>query len=340
MSGRAGILAGGNWIVDRVKFIDTYPCQDALASILSEAAANGGSPFNLLVDLAKLGARFPLLGIGLIGADADGEWIMRTCAAHSIDTTYLGVHPTAHTSYTDVMTVQQTGRRTFFHQRGANAFLDNEHFDFSSVNARFFHLGYLMLLDRLDGSDPDFGTIAARTLFRAQQVGMKTSVDLVSEDSQRFPRVVLPALKHVDFCFLNEFELERTTGLKIRCQQGIDFEALQSAAALLLEAGVREWVFVHFPEGACAIGRNSGLRVQGSLKIPAAQIVSSVGAGDAFAAAVLYGMHERAPVETVLRYGVCAAASCLFGAGASDGMRTLEECLRFEHEFGVYPLWQ
>ena len=71
MSGRAGILAGGNWIVDRAKFIDTYPCQDALASILLEAAANGGSPFNLLVDLAKLGARFPLWGVGLIGADAD-----------------------------------------------------------------------------------------------------------------------------------------------------------------------------------------------------------------------------------------------------------------------------
>ena len=59
MSGRVGILAGGNWIVDRVKFIDTYPCQDGLASIRSEVAANGGSPFNLLVDLAKLGARSP-----------------------------------------------------------------------------------------------------------------------------------------------------------------------------------------------------------------------------------------------------------------------------------------
>src|SRR5262249_7736727 len=108
MSGRSGILAGGNWIVDRGKVIDTYPCQDALASILSEAAANGGSPFNLLVDLSKLGARFPLLGTGLIGADADGEWVMRTCAAHGIDTTYLSVHPTAPTSYSDVMTVQQT----------------------------------------------------------------------------------------------------------------------------------------------------------------------------------------------------------------------------------------
>jgi sugar/nucleoside kinase (ribokinase family) len=335
MNGRAGILAGGNWIVDRVKFIDTYPAQDALASIHSEAVANGGSPFNLLVDLAKLGARFPLLGMGLIGADAEGEWIRRTCADHSIDTTYLRVHPTAPTSYTDVMTVQQTGRRTFFHQRGANAFLDNEHFDFSAAHARFFHLGYLLLLDRLDAADPDFGTVAARTLYRAQQAGMKTSVDLVSEESERFAHVVLPALKHVDFCFLNEFELERTTGLKVRGAQGMDFEALERAAAVLLEAGVREWVFVHFPEGACAIGHQPELRVQGSLKVPAAHILSSVGAGDAFAAAVLYGLHERAPVETVLRYGVCAAAACLFGAGASDGLRPLEACLRLEQEFGV-----
>jgi sugar/nucleoside kinase (ribokinase family) len=340
MSRRAGILAGGNWIVDRLKFIDNYPCQDALASILSEAVANGGSPFNLLVDLAKLGARFPLLGVGLVGADADGEWIMRTCAAHSIDTTHLSVHPTAHTSYTDVMTVQQTGRRTFFHQRGANASLDNEHFDFSLANARFFHLGYLMLLDQLDDLDPEYGTVAARILSRAQQVGMKTSVDLASEDSQRFSRVVLPALKHVDFCFLNEFELERTTGLRVRRDRDIDLEAVQNAASLLLEEGVREWVFVHFPEGACANGRKLGLRVQGSLKLPPAQVVSSVGAGDAFAAAVLFGMHEGASIETVLRYGVCAAASCLFGAGASDSILSLEACLRLENEFGVYPLWQ
>ena len=68
MSRRQGILAGGNWIVDNLKVVDTYPQQDALANILSETIGNGGSPFNVLVDLARLGASFPLAGIGLVGA--------------------------------------------------------------------------------------------------------------------------------------------------------------------------------------------------------------------------------------------------------------------------------
>ena len=44
MSARKGILSGGNWIVDKLKFIDTYPQQDALANILTETTGNGGSP--------------------------------------------------------------------------------------------------------------------------------------------------------------------------------------------------------------------------------------------------------------------------------------------------------
>jgi sugar/nucleoside kinase (ribokinase family) len=335
MQARCGILAGGNWIVDQLKLIDTYPRQDALANILSESVGNGGSPFNVLVDLAKLGAPFPLAGVGLIGADADGEWISAQCARRGINTTQLRSHPTAHTSYTDVMTVQSTGRRTFFHQRGANAFLDDEHFDFDSSSAKFFHLGYLLLLDRLDRPDADFGTVAARTLRRAEAVGCRTSIDVVSEDSDRFAKIVLPALPHVDYCFLNEFELSQTTGIEVRRKDGVNFAALESAAKTLIEAGVREWVVVHFPEGACALGRDGQPRFQSSLNIPKSKIVGTVGAGDAFAAGVLLGLHEERPIETALRYGACAAASCLCGAGASDGIRPLEECLALENEFGL-----
>jgi sugar/nucleoside kinase (ribokinase family) len=335
MRERCGILAGGNWIVDRLKFIDTYPCQDALANILSESVANGGSPFNLLVDLAKLEPSFPLFAAGLIGADSDGEWIIRQCAALGIDTTQLRVQRAAHTSYTDVMTVRATGRRTFFHQRGANAFLEDAHFEFASSSARHFHLGYLLLLDRLDGADHEFGTMAARTLHRAQQAGLTTSIDLVSEDSDRFAPVVVPALRHVDYAFLNEFELERTTGLQVRAEEGIDIDALRAAVRRLLDSGVREWVIVHFPEGACALGRDGRLRLQSSVRIPQSQIVSAVGAGDAFAAGVLYALHEHAAIETALRYGVCVAAASLQEAGASDGVVPLQKCLQLEERYGT-----
>lgn len=336
---RSGILAGGNWIVDKLKLIDNYPQQDALANILAESIGNGGSPFNILMDLAGLGAQFPLSGVGLIGADADGEWILAQCAKNRINSAQLRAHATARTSYTDVMTVQPTARRTFFHQRGANAFLDDSHFDFEASTARIFHLGYLLLLDRLDQPDGACGTVAARVLQRAKTSGCLTSIDLVSEDSDRFKKIVMPALPHVDYCFLNEFEIERTTGIVVRQKHGVDIVALQNAAQVLLKSGVREWVIVHFPEGACAVGAGGRLRLQGSLSIPQSRIVGTVGAGDAFAAGVLYGLHERRPIESALHYGVCVATSCLCGAGASDGIRPIEKCLALEHEFGVrvYP---
>jgi sugar/nucleoside kinase (ribokinase family) len=335
MKPRSGILAGGNWIVDKLKLIDTYPQQDALANILSESIGNGGSPFNILINLANLGAKFPLAGVGLIGADADGEWISMQCAQARIDTAQLRTHLTAPTSYTDVMTVQATARRTFFHQRGANAFLDDGHFDFESSSARIFHLGYLLLLDRLDQPDDTFGTVAARVLQRAKAAGCQTSIDLVSEDSDRFKKVVMPALPYVDYCFLNEFEIERTTDVVVRLKHGVDLAALQKAAQILIKAGVRKWVVVHFPEGACAVGSDGQIRDQGSLCIPQTKIVGTVGAGDAFAAGVLYGLHEGRPIESALHFGVCVATSCLCGAGASDGIRHLEECLELENKFGI-----
>src|SRR6187549_3177988 len=122
---RSGIIAGGNWIVDAVKIIDIWPQQDALANIFSTTKGTGGSPFNVVVDLAVLGAGFPLEAVGLVGEDSNGEWIIEQCSNLGITTTALQKTTAAPTSFTDVMTVQANGRRTFFHARGANALLDS-----------------------------------------------------------------------------------------------------------------------------------------------------------------------------------------------------------------------
>ncbi len=334
MNARQGILAGGNWIVDQLKTIDTYPQQDALSNILAETTGNGGSPFNILVDLSRLQAGFPLAGVGLTGDDANGRWILDVCAAHGIDVTRLRICPQAGTSYTDVMTVRSTGRRTFFHQRGANALLDAGHFDFAGCQARIFHLGYLLLLDRLDEPDAEFGTVAARVLATATRAGCKTSVDVVSEDSDRFTRVVLPTLPQVDYCILNEFEAERSSGVVIRRDEAMDLQALETAARRLLDAGVREWVIVHYPEGACALGRDGQFHVQGSVRLPPEKIVGAVGAGDAFAAGVLHGLHENTGIGMALLQGVCVAAASLEAAGCSEGVRPLAECLELGQTHG------
>ncbi len=347
-SPRSGLLAGGNWIVDAVKIIDTWPQQDALANILSTSKGAGGSPFNVLVDLAVLGAGFPLEAVGLVGEDANGEWILDQCAANEITTKDLQATSAAPTSFTDVMTVQGSGRRTFFHARGANALLDSSHFDFSRTAARHFHLGYLLLLDKLDAPHPEFGTRAAEVLARAQAAGLKTSIDVVSEDSDRFAKIVLPALKHVDVCIMNEFEAGRVTGRRVRVapppgepgspQQhqttALDREELRAAMQQLLDAGVRERVVVHFPEGGCALGRDGEWHEHGSVKLPADYIKGAAGAGDAFTAGILLGWHEAKPVLEWLRIGICAAAANLSDETCTKGLRPLAECLALGERYG------
>ncbi len=338
MSTRHGLLAGGNWIVDAVKLIDVWPQQDALANITSEARGTGGSPFNVLVDIATMGAPFPLDAVGLVGKDGHGTYILDTCKHLGILTEHLQATDAAPTSYTDVMTVKGSGRRTFFHARGANALLDDSHFDFSKTNARLFHLGYLLLLDGMDKPCDTFGTVAAKVLARAQAAGLRTSIDVVSEDSERFGRIVLPALKYTDYCIMNEFEAGRVTGHTIRTPDGLDRTALRASMEMLLKAGVRERVLVHFPEGACALDRDGFWIQHGSVRLPEGYIKGAAGAGDAFTAGVLLGWHEGQSVDEQLRLGVCAAAANLAEETCTGGLRPTAECLALGDQYGFREL--
>ena len=239
------------------------------------------------------------------------------------------------------MTEQGHGRRTFFHARGANALWRADDVDFERIPPRIFHLGYLLLLDMLDQPDTKFGTKAARLLAAAQAAGVKTSVDVVSEDSDRFARIVNPALKHVDYCILNEIEAGKTTGFKIREPNGrLDLVALRHAAGALLQQGVREVVVIHFPEGAFARTRKGEDVWQSSLKLPPNYIGGTAGAGDAFCAGVLIGLHENWELGRSLLTGVCVAAASLADATCTAGVRSLSSSLALARKFGFGPSLQ
>lgn len=335
-SKRQGILAGGNWIIDQVKIIDVYPQREQLANIASQSQGTGGSPYNVLVDLAKLGVEFPLYGAGFVGKDDLGRHILADCSLNKIDTRCLRVNASAPTSYTDVMTEKENGRRTFFHHRGVNVLWAGEDLDFKKIRAQIFHLGYLLLLDALDAPDGKFGTKAARLLASAREAGMKTSVDVVSEDSDRFAKIVNPALKHVDYCILNEIEAGKTTGFKIRKSNGdLDTVALRHAAGALLQQGVRELVVIHFPEGGFARTRRGDDVWQSSLNLPAKFIQGTAGAGDAFCAGVLMGLHEGWELSRCLLTGACVAAASLSDPTCTGGVKNLSASLSLAKKFGL-----
>jgi sugar/nucleoside kinase (ribokinase family) len=334
---RSGIIAGGNWIVDHVKVIEAWPAQDTLANIVEHSRSNGGSPYNILVDLFRLGAAFPLEGVGLVGADDNGRAIIRDCGEHRIGTAQLRTEAGAETSFTDVMTVRGSGRRTFFHHRGANALLDVDDFDFTATAAKHFHLGYLLLLDRLDIVENGHPR-ACEILRRARAAGLGTSLDCVSEDSGRLRTIVVPALPDVDILFANDFEAEKLTGIPLRKAGSITPSSVEAAAGELIGMGVRSWVVIHSPEATHARSSRGEALWQPGLRIPASDIRGTAGAGDALAAGVLMGVHEGRPMADSLRLGVCAATASLHHPSASAGVLPVEQCLALEGRYGFQNL--
>jgi sugar/nucleoside kinase (ribokinase family) len=331
---RRGILVGGNFTVDRVKLIERYPEQDSLASIVGESISNGGLAFNVLTDLGRLRAGVPLSAVGRVGDDPSGAWVLGECRKLGISTAGIRRTPGASTSYTDVMSVRGTGHRTFFHHRGANARLDVGDFDFSRTRSKLLHLGYLLLLDRLDRPSRTHGTRAGEVLARAQGAGLLTSIDVVSEDTDRYQSVVLPALRWVDILFANEFEAEKMSGLRLRDSRGRLLEGrIRAAASRLFRDGVRQ-VVLHFGEGAGALAPDGSFVWQGSVRLPKSEIAGSTGAGDAFAAGFLLGVHDELPVAEALRYGVSVAAASLRAPGASRGVGSLARCLALGKKYG------
>jgi sugar/nucleoside kinase (ribokinase family) len=330
---RSGVLSGGNWIIDHVKVIDAWPTQDALATILSQSDGNGGGSYNVAKNLSKMQCGFPLSAVGLLGNDMDAQTILSDCDSLGIERSGLRQTDAAPTSFTDVMSVNSTGRRTFFHQHGANALLNQGHFDLAGSRARIFYLGYLGLLKSLDSVDDEGQTGASRLLEEASRQGFLTVADLVSSEVGDFPGVINSSLPHLDFLLLNEYELSRLTATQ-PAESAVELSRLEACAGKVLERGVRRGVVVHFPQGAFCVAREGPVTRQAAVRLPAEMIRGTAGAGDGFGAGFLYGTHSGWPMKQCLELAVCVAAASLRDATCSAAIEPVENCLQLGQKLG------
>ena len=232
----------GNWIIDQVKIIDVYPKHEQLANIFDQSQGTGGSPYNVLLDLAKMRQAF-LYSAGLVGRDALGEYIIEDCRKHNIDPKFISVSPGTSTSYTDVMTEREGGQRTFFIIVEPMPLGMVPEIDFDTSSAKIFISGLSSSAwMRLIRSEPEHGTVGAALLAKARAAGMKTSIDVVSEDSDRFSKIIGPALKQVDYCILNEVEGSKVTGVKVREDGKLLNDGIEETASKLFDLGVGDLV--------------------------------------------------------------------------------------------------
>jgi sugar/nucleoside kinase (ribokinase family) len=317
-------------MVDVNKTIDRWPEEEGIALIEGETSDSGGPGFNLAVDLARLGAPFPVEVVGVVGDDAHGALVREVCRAAGLGTAALTSLPGLRTSHTDVMIVKDDGRRTFFHDPGANARLAPEHFDLALARsaARILHLGAPGLHEAMDRERAG-GNGWAEVLSRAQAAGMRTNLELVTLDPARQRALALPCLPHLDSIVVNELEAGALAGIDTHPDGAPDFDRAEAAARRLLELGVRELAVVHFPAGAVAAARDGRAFRQGAVRVTPEEVKSTNGAGDAFASGVVLGLHEGWPPERCLLAGACVAAVSLGAFSTSGAIRPIEECLAY-----------
>lgn len=325
---REGICVAGNMIVDITYPVEGWPKQGELVHIHDGIArSTGGAVCNVVVDLAKLDDKLPLYAMGRIGEDAEGELILRELGAYS-NINLDNVLQQGISAFTNVMADVHNKQRTFFTYMGANAHFEEADIDWDKVPAKLFHIGYILLLDALDREDAEFGSKMARLLHAAQAHGLKTSIDVVSEASDRFKRLVPPAMKYTDYCVINEYEAEQTTGIPLRGADGaLITENLPRALHAMKDMGVSAWAVIHCPEGGYGLDENDRYVSAGSLILPEGYIKGSVGAGDAFCAGVLYGAEKGWTIDRAIDLGIASAAASLSDASATGGMCSAQQAL-------------
>lgn len=335
---RTGIALGGNMILDYYKEIDSYPAHSTLATIRKISRETGGLVCNCAQALSRIDPSIPLEIIGRVGDDEAGNFILQQLARFAnIHLDHVIVD--GSTSFTDAMIDLKNKTRTYFQYRGANASLNLADFKLDQLQARILHVGYILLLDRLDEEDSDYGTVMARLLHDAQALGIKTSIDVVSEDSDRFSSVVPAALKYTDYAIINEYEAAQTTGIPVRDSQGaFSVDRAFEICSHLLASGVSTWAIVHSREGAVGLTATGSKAAWPALDIPRERIVSTIGAGDAFLSGCLTQAYLGHTIDQAIRAGIAAASSSLLYFNATDGVLPVSQLEHF-YQATAKELW-
>lgn len=336
---RRGVLSAGTWCVDFNKSIVRWPEEDTSNEVFEIDRQGGGAGFNMALDLKRLDPALPVEAMGVVGDDDLGRFLVGECDAHRVAHGALLALRGGATMSVDAFTVRESGRRTHFYHQGVAAEMTPDHFDFTATQARILHLGLPGAHAAMDRPWRDEANGWVAVLRKARSVGLETNLELMTTSAARLAELARPCLPHLDTLIVNDFEIGALSHCETRCADGTtDVPAVRRAVDEALALGAMRWVVAHFPEGALVGGRDGTRLAMGSVTMPGSAIAGANGAGDAFAAGILYGLHEKWPMEKALRLAHASAAASMRAVSTTTGVAPVAECLGLAEKWGFRPL--
>jgi sugar/nucleoside kinase (ribokinase family) len=314
--------------------VDHWPAEETVAVIKAEKISGGCPGHNMSTALKRLGAPFPVEGMGLLGDDPAGGYLLGICKEMGIDTKAFEVRKGVATPLTLVMNSLANRKRTFFTVPGAHALQTPDDFDFTATNVRIVHLGLPGFHEKLDtkwGEDAN-GWVAV--LKKARREGIKSNLELASISPERTRAAMDPILPWLDTLIINDWEVGALAKMETVAGGVADVAACRKSAEKLMAMSSLEFIVVHFPLGAIALSRDGGVVEQPSVDVPQSAIIGNNGAGDCFAAGILFGHHEGWPMEKSLRLAHASAACSLRSETTTGAVLPWEQCLAQADSWG------
>ena len=263
--------------------------------------APGGAPANVAVGLAKLGVDAGF--IGKVGADPFGDFLTETLQQNNVDTTYLIAGETSRTTLAFVAT-RSDGMKdiTFYRHPGADIQLSPDEIDADYIqSAELFHYGSVSL------SHSPTREATLKAIQCAKSAGTFISYDpnlrlMLWDNADDAKHWIWEVMPYADVVKISEEEWEFVTG-DVELANGIE---------RILGLGVKLLV-VTLGERGCYYTNGN---VEGLVDGFVVKVVDTLGAGDAFVAAMLTQlMQHKDPVslekdqlDAIMRYANAAGA--------------------------------
>lgn len=321
-----GIVVAGSLILDRHYAVDTFPEEGRLVQI-SETVEDVGGTGNIILDLAKIDKNLKVQVSAILGKGSAGRSVMRQLSKYPNIITD-GIEFQGHTPLTLVIDAQDTMQRTFFYMPASCDSFCEKNIEWDKLHADIFQLEYILLMKSVDAPDAEYGTHAGRILAEARRRGMKTSIDVVSEKSERAQKIIQAALKYTDYCIINELEAEEATGIPLLDGNQIIAENRKKVLDAIADCGVTTWVIVHSATESFGLDCKSGEYFSvPSLQLPDGYIKGKTGAGDAYCCGALYAAYKELSIVDAMKLGTACASCSISEINGTDGMRSYDEVM-------------
>ncbi len=265
----------------------------------------GGGGTNTSVTFKRFGLTTSVLA--KIGDDRSGRQIRDRLQEERIDDSLLVVDPEQRTGYSAII-MGFTGERTVLVYRGATLHLYENDIDWGRLGQ-----AKLVFVGSLSGETAELYPkiacfCAERGIFLAANPGgtqFRAGLDAC--------RDVLP---HLDVLFLNKEEAYTFTRVEPKRGRHDERQMLR----LLHEAGATRVVITEGAKGCQAIDDTAYY----SAPACKAKVISTLGAGDAFASGCTAALYKGESFDRALRYGAANAAAVIQQIGAKRGILTWE----------------